>query len=177
MLPNYPLSSSKVQENKTTNTRELTDPKAIPTTGRLLCLDPGTRKLGVAVSDEIQFTVRPVEVIKRGSWKNLLQKINELVAGFDASALIIGLPFGFEGGETEMSGEARELARKFSLSLEIPVILHDERLSTYTARGYLWKRGKDEKEMTARLDAEAAAVILSDFIEARNSLLARSPKN
>ena len=173
MLPNYPLSSSKVQDNKTSNTRELTDPKDVPAKGRLLGLDPGTRKVGVAVSDEIQFTVRPVEVLTRGSWKTLLGKINELIAGFDAVALIIGLPLAFDGSESEMSEEAREMARKLSLSLEIPVILHDERLSTYTARGYLWKRGKDEKEMAARLDAEAAAVILSDFIEARKTLLER----
>jgi putative Holliday junction resolvase len=141
-----------------------------------LCLDPGTRKVGVAVSDEIQFTVRPLETIRRKGWKKFLEKISELIADFDAKALVIGLPLSFEGGESDMSEEARRLARNFSLSLKIPVFLHDERLSTYTARGHLWKLGKDKEEMAARLDAEAAAVILSDFIETRNSVLNRKNK-
>lgn len=160
-----------MQDNKTPNSRELTDIADAPREGRLLCLDPGTKKIGVAVSDEIQLTVRPVRLIKRRSWKNLLEKIAELVARYDAAALVVGLPLGFEGGETEMSMDARDMARKFSLSLELPVYLHDERLSTYTARGHLWKLGKDGKELRERLDAEAAAVILSDFIETRDGLL------
>jgi putative Holliday junction resolvase len=162
-----------VQENKITNQPELTDIRSSPRDGRLLCLDPGTTKVGVAVSDEIQFTVRPLKTLKRKGWKRFLEKISELIAEFDAKALVIGLPLGFEGGESEMSEEARRIARNFSLSLEIPVFLHDERLSTYTARGHLWKLGKEEKDMAARLDAEAAAVILSDFIETRNSILER----
>lgn len=173
MLPNYPPSSYKVQENKITNQPELTDIRNAPREGRLLCLDLGTRKVGVAVSDEIQFTVRPVEIVRRKGWKKFLEKIFELIAQFDAKALVIGLPLGFEGGESDMSAEARRLARNFSLSLPVPVYLHDERLSTYTARGHLWKTGKGSEEMAALLDAEAAAVILSDFIETRNLIVNR----
>jgi len=163
-----------VQHNKNTNQPELTDIAAAPESGRLLCLDLGTRKTGVAVSDEIQMTVRPVTLIQRTGWKSFLKKIFGLIAEFDAVALIIGLPLEFDGGESEMSGIARETARKFSLSLDVPVFLHDERLSTYTARGHLWKTGKEGDELRARLDAESAAVILSDFIEARNQVRART---
>ncbi|REJ78412.1 MAG: Holliday junction resolvase RuvX [Acidobacteria bacterium] len=162
-----------VQDNKSPNPKELTDIKDAPGKGRLMCVDPGTRKIGVAVSDEMQMTVRPVELIVRRSWKNLLEKIVELIARYDARALVVGLPLGFEGGETEMSAEARDMARKFDLSLEIPVYLHDERLSTYTARGHLWKTGKEGDELRERLDAESAAVILSDFIETRNMIASR----
>lgn len=159
-----------MQDNKRPNTRQLTDISGCPGEGRLLAVDPGTKKIGVAVSDEMQLTVRPVCLIRRTSWKNLLIKIEELIARYDAAALIVGLPLGFEGGETEMSEEARDMARKFSLSLKVGVYLHDERLSTYTARGYLWKTGKKDKEIRDRLDSEAAAVILSDFIEARDTI-------
>lgn len=174
MPPNYPSSSFKVQENKTTNQPELTDISRAPNSGRLLCLDLGTRKIGIAVSDEIQITVRPIEVMKSPGWKKLLKKICEVIVRYDAAALVIGLPLGFEGGESDMSAEARRIAGNFSKSLEIPVFLHDERMSTYVARGHLWKLGKDDDEIRERLDAEAAAVILSDFIETRNALLGRT---
>lgn len=162
-----------MQENKTANQKELTDIADAPAEGRLLCLDLGTRKVGVAVSDDIQMTVRAVRLIRRTGWKKFLEKISGLIAEFDAAALIIGLPLGFEGDESEMSRDARDTARKFSLSMSIPVYLHDERLSTYTARGHLWKTGLEGKELRNRLDAESAAVILSDFIETRNMMLAR----
>ncbi len=174
MPDNYPLSAFNVQDNKTTNQRELTEIRDAPVKGRLLCLDLGTRKVGLAVSDEIQLTVRPVRLLKRTSWKTFLKKISQLVGEFDAAALVIGLPLAFEGGESEMSEDARAVAEKFSLSLDIPVYLHDERLSTYTARGHLWKTGKKDGELRDLLDAESAAVILSDFIETRNQVNSRS---
>ncbi len=70
-----------------------------------------------------------------------------------------------------MSQEARKLARNFSLSLDIPVFLQDERLTSYTAKGYMREIGFSEKEIRKRVDSEAAAIILSDFIELRNQML------
>jgi putative holliday junction resolvase len=157
-----------VQEKETINQDDFLNVFSVPETGRLVALDPGSKKIGVAVSDELQITVRGLQTIERPSWKKLLLQIKEILADFDAVALIIGLPYNFDGTESEMSQESRRLARKFSLSLEIPVILQDERVTTYEARGRLWKQGVSEKEMRRRIDAEAAAIILSDFIERRN---------
>ena len=66
-----------------------------------------------------------------------------------------------------MSAEARRLARNFSLSLEIPVILQDERVTSYEARGRLWERGVEPKDTKSLVDSEAAAIILSDFLGSR----------
>jgi RNase H-fold protein (predicted Holliday junction resolvase) len=70
-----------------------------------------------------------------------------------------------------MSREARRLARNFSLSVDVPVFLHDERLTSYEAKGYLTKLGLSEKEIWERVDSEAAAIILSDFLQWRNEKL------
>jgi putative Holliday junction resolvase len=82
----------------------------------------------------------------------------------------LGLPYNLDGTESEMSEEARRLARNFSLSLTIPVYLHDERVTTYEARGRLWELGLNDKKIQKRLDSEAAAIILEDFIQTRNKL-------
>ncbi len=154
-----------MQEKETTNNCDFTDVFNAPKKGRIIALDLGMKKIGVAISDELQITVRPLTVIKRTAWKKVLKQINDYIENFDAVALVLGLPLEFEGGESEMTIEARRLAKNFSLSIKIPVFLQDERVSTYEARGNLWKSGANEKKIRETLDAEAAAIILRDFIE------------
>lgn len=134
----------------------------------MLALDLGMKHVGVAVSDEMQFTVRPVCVLERRAWKKLLKQIIALLAEFDAVGLVIGLPLNTDGSESKMSREARRLARNFSLSLSVPVFLQDERLTSYAAKGYLTKLGLSEKEIWDKVDSEAAAIILSDFLDLKN---------
>ena len=160
-----------MQQTETTNPNKFTDIFRAPEKGRLLALDLGTKKVGVAVSDELQFTVRPICIIKRQGWKKFLKQIIALLEEFDAKTLIIGLPLNSDGSESVMSTEARRIARNFSLSLEIPVLLQDERLTTYEARSNLWELGYNNEEVYQKVDSEAAAIILSDFIELRNHKL------
>jgi putative Holliday junction resolvase len=153
-----------VQEQETINSSDFTDVFHVPTTGRIVALDIGTKRIGVAVCDELRITVRPLTTIQRTSWKKLLVQIKEILAEYDAAALVLGLPYNFDGTESEMSAEARRLARNFSLSLDVPVFLQDERATSYAARGELWQRGLSGKEMRDKVDSEAAAFILSDFL-------------
>jgi len=156
-----------VQDQETTNPDDFTDVFRASQTGRLLALDLGTKHVGVAVSDELQFTVRPVCVLQRGGWKKFLKQIISFLEEFDAVGLVLGLPLNFDGSESEMSAEARRVARNFSLSVKVPVFLQDERVSSYDAKGYLTKLGLSEKEIWERVDSEAAAIILSDFLSRR----------
>ena len=159
-----------MQDQETTNQPNFTDVFRAPKTGRLLALDLGMKHIGVAVSDELQFTVRPVCVLERRSWKKLLKQITAFLDDFDAVGLVLGLPYNSDGSESEMSLEARRLARNFSLSIDVPVFLQDERLTSYEAKGYLTKLGLSEKEIWERVDSEAAAIILSDFLNLRSEL-------
>ena len=166
-----------MQDQEITNPDDFTDILCAPDAGRLLALDLGTKHVGVAVSDELQFTVRPVCVIQRGGWKKILKQIISYLEEFDAVGLVLGLPLEFDGSESEMSAEARRLARNFSQSIKVPVFLQDERVSSYNAKGYLTKLGLSEKEIWERVDSEAAAIILSDFITLRNQTIKRKNKN
>jgi len=125
----------------------------------------------MAVCDESRVTTRPLSIIERSSWKKLLLAVKDIISEFDAVALVIGLPLNSDGSESEMSAEARELARKFSLSLSVPVFLQDERVSTYAARGRVWQ--SRSATATEHVDSEAARVILEDFIDRLNSFQTR----
>lgn len=167
-LPNYPISKLFVQQKETTNPAEFTDftdVSRVPAAGRIVALDPGTKRIGVAVCDELRVTCRALAVIERTSWKKLLIRVKNIVSELDAGALVIGLPYNFDGTESEMSAEARKMARNFSLSLDVPVFLQDERATTYDARANLWNRGVGKKEARSLVDSEAAAIILEDFLD------------
>ncbi|HUR99460.1 MAG TPA: Holliday junction resolvase RuvX [Pyrinomonadaceae bacterium] len=153
-----------MQQKETLNPRELTDISGLPEAGRVVAIDPGTKRVGVAVCDEHRIVSRPLPVIQRTSWKKLLVQIQNTLAEFDAVALVVGLPYNFDGTESEMSAEARGMAGKFALSLNVPVFLQDERATTYEARGRLWSAGIEGKELHQAVDSEAATIILSDFL-------------
>jgi putative Holliday junction resolvase len=133
-------------------------------TGRLLALDLGQKRVGLAISDELRLTVRPLEALRRTSWKQLLRAVAKTVKSFDARALVIGLPLNLDGTEGPAAKEARRIARNFELSLDVPVYLHDERLTSHEAQEELRAAGLSVDELQARVDSESAAIILRDFI-------------
>jgi putative Holliday junction resolvase len=154
------LSIIYVQEQETINPPDFSEISH----GRIIALDLGTKRVGIAVCDELQITVRPVGVVERRSWKELLRKINAFIEEFDAVALVLGLPYNFDGSESEMTVEARRLQRNFSLSLKIPVYLQDERLTSKAADEYLREKRLSEKQIRKQIDSNAAAFILNDFL-------------
>ena len=156
-----------MQRKETANPIEIAEVSRVPRTGRIIGIDPGTKFVGVSVSDETQLIARPLKTLPRTSWKKLLSDIKEIVSDFDAVAVVIGLPLGFDGDRIEMTDEAESMARKLALSLHLPVFLQDERVTTYEARKRLWDRGVTLDETKAEVDSEAASIILSDFLSRR----------
>ena len=160
------LSLSTILPNQIfPNARE--DERPFRTKGRLLSLDLGAKRVGVAVSDELRLTARPLAPLGRTNWKSLLLQITDLQHTFDAQAVVIGLPLRLDGSEGEAAREVRRIARNLSLSLSVPVHLHDERLTSQAAEESLRSAGVSGPELTARLDSEAAALILRDYLAQR----------
>lgn len=154
-----------MQRKETTKTRNFTELSEYPRKGRILAIDPGTKRVGLAVSDPDQLIATPVKTLDRTSWKKLLSDIKETVSQFDAVAVVVGLPLDMEGKPTDMTQGAETIVRNLSLSLAIPVFQQDERATTYEARGRLWKRSGKTDDLRSDVDSEAASVILSDFLD------------
>lgn len=140
------------------------DPSTQKIRAPILALDLGEKRVGVAVSDALAVSVRPLDAINRTSWKHLLAAVRDLVQRFDAKTLVIGLPLSLDGAERDAAAGARLTARKFAQSLAIPTYLQDERLTSVAAREQLATERLSEPEIAARLDSESAAVILKDFL-------------
>jgi putative Holliday junction resolvase len=138
--------------------------------GRLLALDLGEKRVGVAVSDELRITVRPLPHLRRTNWKELLRAVKDLVQRFDAQGIVIGLPLNLNGDEGQAAADARQSARNFELTLKIPICLQDERLTSREAEESLRAAGCSDNEVREQVDSQAAAIILRDFIAKHSSL-------
>lgn len=138
--------------------------------GRVLALDLGAKRIGVAISDELRLTVRPLPNIKHANWKQLLRDVLELCERFDVRHVVVGLPLKLDGTEGDAAIESRRVARNLSLALPAPVSLQDERHTSYDAEGRLRADKKSRSEVARRVDGEAAALILSDYLSREHDI-------
>jgi putative pre-16S rRNA nuclease len=138
--------------------------------GPILALDLGEKLVGVAVSDELLVTTNPLAPLKRSNWKQLVRDVEMLINRFDAKALVIGLPLRLDGSAGNAAENIARLAGNFSKSLNVPVYLQDERLTSFEARERLLSKGHDEAAIRKLIDGEAAALILRDFINGSGSV-------
>lgn len=96
-----------------------------------------------------------------------MRDVAELIRHFDAKSLVIGFPVKLDGSEGSAAAETRKTAQKFALSLEIPIYLQNESLTSVAAEERLRANGYRTEEIATLIDSESAAIILSDFINSR----------
>ena len=133
---------------------------------RLMALDYGTRAIGVAISDELKLTVRPLTTIRRErqSRSRVIELITTLVAEQEVETLVVGLPLRMDGTAGDAAERVMRFIRELQSKLQIPVVPYNERLTSREADEILRERGADARERRARSDEIAAAIILQDYL-------------
>jgi len=132
---------------------------------RLLALDVGDKRIGVAVSDVTGMLVTPIETIHRKNSKTDIERVSKLAAEHEVAALVIGLPKNMDGTEGEQAAKVKSLAKKITRETGLNVHFEDERLSSFTAIERLVERGIQTGKNRDLIDMEAAVVILQSFLE------------
>ena len=132
---------------------------------RLIGLDVGDRRIGVAVSDPTGFLASAERVVLRKSIEKDLRALAALIDEFEAEAVVVGLPLHLNGSEGAQAASVRRLAESLQERISVPLIYWDERLSTAGAQRLLIEAGRSPSERAARLDAAAAAVILQGYLD------------
>ena len=135
---------------------------------RILALDVGKLRIGIAVSDPLAMTARPHSTIARD--KQSISKIATLAKELDASLILVGLPLHLSGEEGSEAKDVRAFAAKLRRAVD-PLALEfwDERLTSVEATERLSQHRGDWREKKKRLDAVAAAVILESYLRERES--------
>ena len=137
----------------------MTDP------GRLLGLDIGGKRIGVAISDEMGLIASPVAMVLRSATASL--EITKHIARLGAVRLIVGLPVGLSGREGPQAKDVRDFVDSISGELGLPIEYWDERLSTSIAEKSLIASGSRREKRKQQVDAVAAAVILQGYLDSR----------
>jgi putative Holliday junction resolvase len=131
--------------------------------GRVLAIDPGERRAGLAVSDPLGITAQGLPTFDRKSG-DLHAHIELLVREYDVTRIVVGNPISMSGRESEGSGRARALASELEERLSLPVELWDERLSSAEAHRVLAGSKADK----GAVDRVAAVIILQGYLDAHS---------
>jgi putative Holliday junction resolvase len=135
---------------------------------RILALDPGERRTGVALSDALGWLATPLTVLQSRSREAELAAVVELVQTHGAKQIVVGYPRSLNGSIGPQARRVDKYVAQLRLRLpEVPVILWDERLSTAEAERLIHETG--QRVQRERIDAAAAAVILQDYLDAQRS--------
>jgi putative pre-16S rRNA nuclease len=145
---------------------------------RLLGIDLGTRRVGLAIAEADDVRARPLATVPRRRTPSAdAEALGRIVAANGVGELIVGLPLDMDGGEGAMASQAREWATSIAQHLGLSVRLRDERLSSHVAESRVGAPGRGRAggppgrtrraAHRARIDREAAAVILEDELAAR----------
>lgn len=136
-----------------------------PSQGRIVAVDYGTVRIGIAICDPERILISPYEVYTRSNATKEAQYFTRLAREERVSGFIVGLPIHCDGGESQKSIEAREFAQWLKKLTRVPTRLFDERFSTSQAKRRLHGSHLTKKRLKSKLDAVAAQVLLEAFLE------------
>jgi putative holliday junction resolvase len=128
----------------------------------ILSLDVGERRIGVALANMAARLPAPLTVIDRLKFPEAITEIERLIRENNISTVIVGLPRGLDGQETEQTVKVRKFAANLSKAISQPVVLQDEAGTSLAAEELLNRRGKPYQK--GDIDAEAAVLILQDWL-------------
>jgi putative holliday junction resolvase len=138
---------------------------ALPSSGKLLGLDLGTKTIGVAVSDGVRYSATPLETIPRTKFTTDARRLVELIAENKAVGIVLGLPLNMDGSEGPRVQSTRAFARSLAQKVTIPIVFWDERLSTAAVTRMMIDADVRRDKRAEVVDKLAASYILQGALE------------
>lgn len=133
--------------------------------GRILALDLGQKRVGLALSDDLRITAQPYATLEPRGTEDLLESLRQIAARENVVLVLIGLPKRLDGSLGPQAEEAKTLAALIRERLSLPVRLWDERFSTHAAKRALLEDNVSRKKRKQVIDQTAAAWILQGFLD------------
>ncbi|MBL6665233.1 MAG: Holliday junction resolvase RuvX [Rickettsiales bacterium] len=139
--------------------------KHLPKTGRLLGIDLGTKRIGIAVTDEDRVISNPKLIIKRNNPDSDLKKIQNFIDEYQISAIIQGYPIQLDNSDNEMTQISKDFAKILNQYLDnaLPIFLFEERLTSFEAKEI--DRSGISKRKSKHIDDIAASIMLQHFLD------------
>ena len=138
--------------------------------GRVLAVDVGARRVGLAISDASRTLARPLETIMVTSDADAVERVARRIEQLDGedegiATIVVGLPSSLDGTPTPQTAHVRAFIARLQARTPLPIATEDERLTSREAESRLAVREKDWRKRKALLDAASAAVFLQDYLD------------
>ena len=133
--------------------------------GRILAIDYGHKRIGLALSDPLRIFAKPFKTIENQGMDAFLAEIKQVCEAEKVSKIVFGMPYAIAGHDTPKTVETREAMEVIQSGQELPVVPFDERYSSSEAEAELKKMGKSWQEARKLVDAMAAAMILRNYLQ------------
>jgi putative holliday junction resolvase len=139
------------------------------TPGRILALDLGKRRIGLALSDELGITAQGLKTLERTNIRQDLAHLAKLASEHNVTLILMGNPLHMSGREGRGSEHARDFGARLEALTSIPIQLWDERLTTVEAQRVLRESGASIEKRARAVDRLAAVILLESFLDSRSS--------
>ena len=139
--------------------------KKIDKKSRLLGVDPGKKRIGIAISDENKIIATPYTTLIKNNFSDLLTQINKIISDNGVKGIIIGNPINMDGSPSQSSQSAKDLAINLSINISIPITMWDERHSSRGAFNLSNDLNVNTSKKISKLDENSAAFILQGALD------------
>ncbi len=136
---------------------------------RILALDHGTVRIGVALSDELKMIASPLEFIPAEPFADVLTRLKALIREKEVELIVIGMPRNMDGSYGPAAEKVREFATALKDALAIPLKMWDERLTSTQANRMMSEGGVKRDKRKQKVDGMAAAIFLQSYLDASSS--------
>jgi putative Holliday junction resolvase len=133
---------------------------------RILALDAGTKRIGLAISDELKLIAQPLEFIPAEPFDAFIERVKKILDGKPCELILVGLPRNMDGTYGPASEKVREFVTRLTGAVPIPVRTWDERLTSAQANRVLLQGNVRRADRKQKVDAMAAAILLQSFLDA-----------
>ena len=132
---------------------------------RVLAIDHGTVRMGIAISDELKMIAQPLEFIPAEPFSGFLDRIKFLLSEYEVELLLLGMPRNMDGSYGDASIKVKEFEAILKKSTTIPIKTFDERLTSVQANRALTQGRVKKKKKRKNVDAMAAAILLQSYLD------------
>ena len=132
---------------------------------RILALDHGTKRIGVAVSDELKMIAQPLEFIPAEPFADVLARLKKIILQKEVELILVGMPRNMDGSYGPAALKVREFAAVLKDKIAVPIQTWDERLTSAQAQRFLIQGGVRREQRKQKVDKTAAAILLQSYLD------------
>lgn len=137
---------------------------------RIIALDYGNRRIGIAISDPLQVIALPLETLEHKNLVSTVQQLAGLIRDYHVEKIVLGFPLSLRGGKTAYTRKVEQFGKLIEANLGLPIVYWDERLSSVQAQRAMIAMNEKPSRNKAKIDKLSAVLILQNYLESQSNL-------